>query len=500
VVAVVLTLVVVAGVLLVTGPGSGPSSSGEPLVVDTEQGSLRGVDEQGVRTWRGIPYAAAPVGDLRWRPPAQAPTWEGERVAESFGAPCLQPAGYRYGDRDLRPRRTSSEDCLYLNVTSAYGDEDAETDPSRPVIVWLHGGGLFEGNGSLVDPTVLAEHGTVVVTVNYRLGLLGFFAHPSLDQDVANFALLDQIAALEWVRDNIAGFGGDPDNVTVMGGSAGAISVNALMVAPAADGLFDRAISQSAPGDSAARTLRDVRRQGARVFRGLSAGDLQALPPEELLSSTFNVLLGDAPVVDSVLPERVVDAFAAGREAPVPYLVGTTSGEFSDGDFRASGSNPTRIRSRLGGADHDALVAAYGRPAFREFVLDDLVFHAPAVSLALEHAERAPTYRYRFGPEPDGSTHGAEVPYVFGSEVRPGGQALAEAMVDYWVAFARTGEPEVEGLPTWPRAAGTSYLDLGTGGPRPVERDPWTRRLRALYDTVPLQLPESLRISGARGR
>jgi len=498
---VVLTLVVVAGVLLATGPGSEPSDSGEPLVVSTGQGTLRGVDEQGVRTWRGIPYAAAPVGNLRWRPPAQAPTWEGELAATSFGAPCLQPAGYRYGDRGLKPRRTSSEDCLYLNVTSAYGDEGAaEADPSRPVIVWLHGGGLFEGNGSLVDPTVLAEHGTVVVTVNYRLGLLGFFAHPALDQDVANFALLDQVAALEWVRDNIAGFGGDPDNVTVMGGSAGAISVNALMVAPAADGLFDRAISQSAPGDSAARTLRDVRRQGARAFGGLSATELQALPPEDLLSSTFNVLLGDAPIVDAVLPERVADAFAAGREASVPYLVGTTSGEFSDGDFRASGSNPTRIRSQLGGAEHDALVAAYGRRAFREFVLDDLVFHAPAAALALEHAQRAPTYRYRFGPDRDGSTHGAEVPYVFGSEDRPGRQRLAEAMVDYWVAFARTGEPEVEGLPTWPRAAGTSYLDLGVDGPQPVERDPWTRRLRALYETVPLQLPESLRISGARGR
>ncbi|MEN8674163.1 carboxylesterase family protein [Nocardioides sp.] len=496
--ALVLTIVVVASVLLVTGPGSEPSASGEPLVVATEQGRVRGVDEQGVRTWRGIPYAAAPVGDLRWRAPVEPPGWEGERDAGTFGAPCLQPAGYRYGDRDLKPRRTSSEDCLYLNVTSAYGEDTSGSAAARPVIVWLHGGGLFEGNGSLVDPTVLAEHDAVVVTVNYRLGLLGFFAHPSLDQDIANFALLDQIAALEWVRDNIEGFGGDPDNVTVMGGSAGAISVNALMVAPGAQGLFDRAISQSAPGDSAARTIRDVRREGARAFRGLSATELQALPPEDLLSSTFNVLLGDAPIVDSVLPERVAEAFAAGREASVPYLVGTTSGEFSDGDFRASGSNPARIRARLGATDHDALVAAYGRRAFREYVLDDLVFHAPAASLALEHAERAPTYRYRFGPDRDGSTHGAEVPYVFGSEDRPGRQALTEAMVDYWVAFARSGEPEVQGLPTWPRAAGTSYLDLGEDGAHPVARDPWTRRLRALYETVPLQLPESL--SGARGR
>ncbi len=482
----------------VAGPASPPAApTDDPLLVKTTGGLVRGFSGDGVRTWRGLPYAAAPVGELRWRAPRPAPSWTGVRDASAFGAGCVQPTDYSYGDAVVTARPSSSEDCLFLNVTGPA--VDAARGEPMPVIVWLHGGGLFEGSGSLVDPTALAQRGVVVVTVNYRLGRLGYFAHPALDQDVANLGLLDQVAALTWVRDNAAAFGADPDLVTIMGSSAGAISVNALMVAPAARGLFARAISQSAPGDSAARTLADVRRQGARDFPGLSADELRALPADDLLSSTFNVLRGDAPVIDSVLPERVVDAFAAGSETPVPYLIGTTDAEFSDADFRAGGNDPEQIRSALGGADHRALVSAYGRDDFREHALDDLVFQAPAVALALEHAERAPTYRYRFSPDPGGSTHGAEVPYVFGSEDRAGRRALTRAMGDYWVAFARTGSPSVSGLPPWPEAPRTSYMELGEQGARPVRRDPWTARLAALNSAVPLALPVS-RVSAARGR
>lgn len=490
--AVVLTVVVVTSVLLVKGSTPAPrqdGGSGDPVVVATSGGSVRGVEADGIRTWRGLPYAAPPVGELRWRPPQPAPVWDDVRESEAFGPACLQPAEYVYGDRVLKARTRSSEDCLYLNVSAPAAGTTTDADEGLPVIVWLHGGGMFSGSGSLVDPTALVERGTIVVTINYRLGLLGYFAHPALDQDVANLGLLDQMAALQWVRDNIGGFGGDPGSVTVMGGSAGAMSVNALMSAPSAAGLFDRAIAESAPGDSAARTIADVRRQGARDFPGLTADELRALPASTFLSSTFNVLFGDAPIIDSVLPETVADAFAEGREAPVPYLVGTTDGEFSDADFRGSGSDPATIRAQLGGADHRSIVAAYGRQDFQEFALDDLIFHAPAVSLALEHAKRAPTFRYRFGADPGGSTHGAEVPYVFGMDERPGRQALATAVGDYWVAFAKAGSPQVAGLPTWPRASGTSYLELGRAGPRPVDRDPWTRRLKALYATVPLKLP-----------
>ncbi|MGA8845331.1 MAG: carboxylesterase family protein, partial [Nocardioides sp.] len=424
------------------------------------------------------------------RTPRPAATWTEVREADAFGAACLQPGRYAYGAQRIQARPSSSEDCLYLNVTRPAAPADNE-EQRLPVIVWLHGGGMFAGSGSLVDPAALAQRGAVVVTVNFRLGLLGYFAHPSLKQDVANLGLTDQIAALEWVRDNIEGFGGDPDSVTLMGASAGAISVNALMVAPAARGLFDKAIAQSAPGDSAARTLGDVRRQGAQDFPGLTADELRALPGRSLLSSTFNVLRGDAPVIDRVLPESSLEAFAAGREAPVPYLVGTTDAEFSDDDFRAAGSDPDRLRAGLGGAAHNRLVAAYGKRAFREYALDDLIFHGPAIALALEHDQRAPTFRYRLGVDPGGSGHGTESPFVFGVETGPARQRLAQAMGDYWVSFARTGSPNVAGLPRWPRASGTSYLELGLQGPRPVALDRWRTRLAALYATVPLELPST---------
>lgn len=496
--AVVLTVVLVTGALLVTGSPSTPDereASSDPLVVITTTGAVRGVEDREVRRWRGLPYAAAPVGALRWRAPRPATPWTDVRDATEFGASCLQPTAYTYGAERLRALPGSSEDCLYLNVTRPVGGSEP-----LPVVVWLHGGGLLKGSGSTVDPSVLAGRGTVVVTINHRLGRLGYFAHPALEQDVANLGLLDQVAALEWVRDNAASFGGDPDQVTVMGGSAGAMSVNALMVAPAAEGLFDRAIAQSAPGDAGARTLADLRRQGARDFPSLSARELRALPATDLLSSTFNVLLGDAPVVDAVLPETVAEAFAAGREAAVPYLVGTTDAEFSDDDYRAAGSDPRVTRAGLGGPDHDALVRAYGPAAFRRHVLDDLVFQAPAVALALQHAERAPTYRYRFGVDAGGSGHGAEVPYVFGTEERPERRAVASAMVDHWAAFVRTGDPGVAGREPWPSAAGTAYLDVGARGPRAVARDPWTDRLAALNAVEPLRLPVGPTATAARGR
>ena len=422
-------------------------------------------------------------------------TWGGVRDTTSYGGSCVQPADYSFGDRDrdLTQRSGSSEDCLYLNVTAPQASHDEAAGPSAalPVIVWLHGGGFFGGSGSLIDPSVLAARGVVVVTVNYRLGRLGFFAHPSLRTDVANLGLLDQMSALQWVRDNISGFGGDARSVTLMGGSAGAMSVNALMAAPAAAGLFDRAIAESAPGDSAALTLEQARRHGERAFPGRTADQLRAMPASAFLSSRFNVLTGDAPIVDSVLPETATDAFAAGHEAAVPYLLGSTDGEFSDADYRSAGIGPARMRASLGGRDHAELVASYGRRDYRDHVLDDLVFAAPAASLALEHSSRAPTYRYRFAADPDGSGHGAEVSYVFGLEDRPSQQILVSAIGAYWLAFARTGHPDASGLPAWPEARGTAVLLLTASGPVPLSTDPWTDRLRALYATVPLRLPIS---------
>lgn len=491
VVALVLMAAAVAVVLLVPqragdqgspdpGAPSVPAAATGPIgdVVPTTSGRVRGFSDGGVRSWLGLPFAAPPTGRLRWRAPQAPASWDGVRRAREAGAACLQPDQYTFGDESLTARPGSSEDCLFLNVV-----RPADDTRGLPVMVWLHGGGFFGGNGATaaLDGHALVERGVVLVTVNYRLGRLGFFGHPSLGGDVANFGLLDQVAALRWVRANVAAFGGDAANVTLFGGSAGAMSVNALMSSPVADGLFDRAISQSAPSDDRARTLADVRERGAAAFPGLSAGELRALPGDDLLDSTFNTLSGDAPVVDSVLPESAARAFARGDEIAVPYLVGTTADEFSDDDFRAFGVDPDELRGLLGGTRHDRLVTAYG-DAYAADVLDDVVFDLPAVERAVAHGRRAPTFRYVLSGV-GYSGHGAEGDYVF--DTVSGGRAgrLADAVADYWVAFARTGRPEVDGLAAWPEASGaegSSYLSLQPGDLVVHPQDPLLSRFGAL--------------------
>ncbi|WP_148615020.1 carboxylesterase/lipase family protein [Nocardioides rubriscoriae] len=476
-------------VLLVVGPGAdddsatsqrrdAPTALGE--LVETASGPVRGISDGTVRSWLGLPYAAPPTGPLRWRAPRPAAPWDGVRDASALGSPCLQPEQYTFGAKDLVQRPGSSEDCLYLNVVRP--DDD---DRDLPVVVWLHGGGFFAGNGgtAATEADALVERGIVLVSVNYRLGRLGFFAHPSLREDVANFGLLDQVAALRWVRANIAAFGGDAGNVTVAGGSAGAMSVNALMSMPLARGLFERAISQSAPSDSRALSLGSARERGAETFPGMSPAQLRALPARDLLSSTFNTLSGDAPIVDDVLPEPSAAAFAAGREAAVPYLLGTTADEFSDDDYRSFGVDPQALRATLGGPRHDTLVAAYGdRGTYDAEVLDDLVFDLPGIVRAASHGRRAPTFRYVFRAT-GYSGHGAEGGYVFDTVDDGPDRALSDAVADYWVAFARTGRPEVPGLPRWPEAdsdGGSAYLSLAPRGPRPYRQDPHLARLGAL--------------------
>ena len=480
------TIIVVGLALVTVSTESGPSGDGEQfgddvlgLVVATEAGNVLGVRDREIRSWRGIPYAAAPVGDLRWRPPQQPEPWDDVIGVSEYGDSCAQPDDYVYGAASLMMRPGSSEDCLYLNVNRP--DDDRR---DLPVMVWLHGGGFFSGNGSgaVVNSPTLVDRGVVVVTINYRLGRLGFFAHPALRQGVANLGLLDQMAALRWVRANIAEFGGNAGNVTLVGGSAGAMSVNALMASPQGVGLFDRAIAQSAPSDQRSQTLGQARRKGAEAYPGLSASELRALPPEALLSSTFNTLLGDAPIVDSVLPRTAADTFEAGDELPVPYLVGTTSEEFSNTDYEVLGRDAKGLRSAIGGRAHETVAAAYG-PAFDRQVLDDLFFTMPALRRAHEHAERAPTFRYVFDVDRQGSRHGAEVSYVFDdpdSFVGDDARLRADEVADYWVAFATTGRPDVPGLPTWPEAVESGYLRFTPTGPVAQPVDAQLARLIAL--------------------
>ncbi|MFB9315136.1 carboxylesterase/lipase family protein [Nocardioides plantarum] len=473
-------LLVIAIVLVVVRPPSDRerSSGGDESVAGvavTSSGRVQSITDGTIRSWRGLPYAAPPTGPLRWQPPQPPAPWEGTRQAVGFGRTCTQPEPYRFGADELTQRAGSGEDCLYLNV-----DRPDDTSEGLPVVVYLHGGGFVQGSGNAVSSRAdnLVTRGIVLVTVNYRLGRLGFFAHPSLPGGIANFGLLDQVAALSWVRDNIAAFGGDADNVTLAGASAGAMSVNALMVSPAAEGLFDKAISQSAPTDARALPLKAARHRGGSAFPDLTADELRELPAEALLSSTFSTFVGDAPVLDEVLPRSASVAFQRGEEAAVPYLTGTMRDEFSDARFRARGIAPGAVRNKLGGIRHARLVKRYGDDYAGE-VLDDVVFDLPAVAKSLTHARRAPAFRYLFAASTS-SGHGSDADYVFDTVTDGRDGELSDAVADYLVAFARTGRPEVAGLPTWPDAKDGAYLALGPKGPTPFPVDGRLGRLRFL--------------------
>jgi para-nitrobenzyl esterase len=352
-------------------------------------------------------------------------------------------------------------------------------------MVWIHGGGYNNGSGTaaLYDGTNLARRGVVVVTINYRLGRLGFFDHPALAADRAadapagNYGVMDQIAALEWVRDNIAAFGGDPDNVTILNESAGGVAVMQLMIAPGARGLFHKAVVQSGlgrqrsaelaldrPGRPSAQSLGRAWARGAGLPTDVTAEALRAVPAETLLTP-MPAFYSDNLIVDGrVLTEDVAEAFTAGRQAPVPLIIGTNSAEFwwiRPTDAGAYG----RIDDALTETEHDALLAAYGgADGYDAHVVSDLIFNEPARHLARLHAAAGhPTYLYRFdvvpesNPEPSGgATHASERPYVFDTLQtvgRPMGERdarAAAAMADYWTAFARAGDPDGQGRPAWP--------------------------------------------------
>lgn len=483
-----------AATLLVTSPADIPQPRPRATVA---QGELVGLQAAGVRVFRGIPYAAPPVGPLRWRPPQPAAAWTGERDAAAPGAICPQaPAN---GDPGVGPG-TPDEDCLTLNVWMPER-RDGEGWP-RPVMVWIHGGGYNNGSGTaaLYDGTNLAERGVVVVTINYRLGRLGFFDHPALaaeraaDQPAGNYGVMDQIAALAWVRDNIAAFGGDPDDVTIFGESAGGAAVTQLMIAPGARGLFHKAVVQSGlgrqrsadltldrPGRPSAQTLGTMWARGAGLPADVTAEALRAVPAERLLTPMPSFYSDNLIVDGRVLTEDVIEAFAAGRQAPVPMMIGTNSAEFwwiRPTEQSAYG----RAEDGLTTAEHDALLAAYGGPDnYGAHVVSDLIFNAPARALARLHAQAGhPTYLYRFdvvaasNPEPSGgATHASERPYVFDNldtVGRPMGERDAQAataMADYWTAFAKAGDPNGEGRPVWPEfgAARDRLLEFTNDGP-----------------------------------
>ena len=487
----------------------------EAAPVKTESGLVSGVAADGVLSYKGIPYAAPPVGDLRWRAPQPAPAWTGVRAAESYGHDCMQEPF----PSDAAPLGTPpAEDCLYANVWAP----EKPASQKLPVMVWIHGGGFVNGGASpaVYDGSHFARRGVVFVSFNHRLGRFGFFAHPALTKEnperpLGNYGYLDQIAALEWVQRNAAAFGGDPGNVTVFGESAGGGSVNTLMVSPLAKGLFQKAIVESGGGRAGGimtpRTLKEAEAVGVAFGKlvGVAGEDaaalaaLRKLPAADVVRGLNMMTMGPqhdtyaGPMIDGkVVVEEPETAFRAGRQARIPYMVGANNREF--GFMPLPPQAVEGMLARFGPA-RDQVVAAYDPEKTGNMgevgigVMSDGAMVEPARLMArLASAAGQPTYVYRFSyvasslrKDVKGALHATEIPFVFetvrakyGDATTPEDEAIAAAANAYWVAFARTGDPNGEGRPRWPAYSEKDdlILEFATTGPA-AKPDPWKARL-----------------------
>lgn len=460
-------------------------------VVKTGLGPVSGASSGPVESFKGIPFAAPPVGALRWKAPAPVAAWSGVRDSSKFAASCYQQS------RNGRVENLS-EDCLYLNVWRPAG---AKAGAKLPVMVWIYGGAFVSGSGALpvYDGTHFAETGVILVTLNYRLGNLGWFAHPELTkesggQGTGDFGLMDQIAGLIWVRNNIASFGGDPANVTIFGESAGGMSVNLLMVSPAARGLFAKAITESGLGRTAARPLAAAEANGVKFAESVGATDLaalRALPVDKAWGPALTNIEGTAnpgPIVDGVVvPQNVDRAFAEGKEAKVPWIVGSNTFEASL--FPQRLQNPDGYLNAMP-ADRQAMISKVFDPqatgdkkALVANLMTDAVFTEPARYLAAQHeAHGGKAYRYYFGYVAEGSRklmpgtpHAGELIYVFSTlgsfpsaiplTYTDADRTIARDMTGYWSNFAKSGDPNGAGLPAWPEDKGDKVLVVDPTGP-----------------------------------
>jgi para-nitrobenzyl esterase len=506
--------------------------------VKTASGILRGVTEGAITSYKGIPYALAPTGEFRWRPPQPATPWNGVRDANKFCADC--------------PQRTfpgstavTSEDCLFLNLWTPAA---ATKTSALPVMVWLHGGGFVGGSGSGAGTVgdAFAKQGVILVTINYRLGRLGHFAFPALSKEhpeeaKGSYAYMDQIAALKWIQQNIAGFGGDPKNVTIFGFSAGGVSVHSLLTIPAARGLFHKAISESGGGRDGVLTGRPIQKEnadplylvsaetiGANFARkhGISGTDaaalakLRALGVEKIVdggqeSDSTGLRTYAGPILDGKLVvETAESAYKAGRQAKVPLIIGNCSGEIG-GSFVNNSSSKETLFALFGNLEAEAK-AAFDPEGNKEFAdvntkfNTDWVWGEPGRMTARVFAEQgSPAYMYQFGYVPEsmrararfGAGHGSEVSYVFNTlnarwgatQATPADEALAKTMNGYWVNFAKTGDPNGQGLPSWPRynKQKEEILDIELEGKPVAKPDPRKARMdvieKAFKDRAKIQ-------------
>jgi para-nitrobenzyl esterase len=479
----------------------------EPLQV--EGGLITGTPTvqwtYGVRLYRGIPYAAPPVGDLRWRPPQPIVPWQGIKAADHFSPVCMQAPTDTEGNAWREGLTPVSEDCLYLNIWTPAQSSDARL----PVMIFIHGGGNTRGAASenQYDGAYLAKKGVVFVSFNYRMNVFGFLAHPDLTKESAhhssgNYALLDQIAALRWVQRNIAKFGGDPHTVMVFGHSAGASNVNSLMASPLAKGLFERALCQSGNNLGKGTTLEDAEKTGVKLAESVGANsiaELRRMPAEKLLKLS-HIRMG--PIVDGwVLPEDVYSVFAAGKQIDVPLVVGTVGS-----DAPGPPSTPTKA----------AMVPTYARRTFGELADEYLRLYpaqddeqaaksatefrsnrAMANARTLANLDvktgKSKVYWYFFthlSPFPEGlmwggrpardwgAYHGSEIVYVFDAfpfqdwSWRPVDLNLGDMVSTMWTNFAKTGNPNGTGLPEWPSYNPKTELLLNIGDHPKAEAAP----------------------------